>query len=82
MPYCPILYTLCTMPVPTPSEATLALVRAMVHVERVLLGGEVSLDIRALTQYSGQGRCREVRWTCDTADRYRAEHSTELNYSR
>merc|ERR1719195_1361369 len=41
------------------SEETRALVRAMEsRVERVILGfeGEVILDIRALTQYSGQGK--------------------------
>ena len=32
-------------------------------LERVVLrySGEVNLDIRALTQYSGQGKCEEVK---------------------
>ena len=58
------------------SEETRALVRVMEsRVERVGLGsyGEVSLDITALTQYSGQGKCGEVRCYNDTADRYREE---------
>ena len=33
--------------------------------------GEVILDISALAQYSGQGKCRRVRYWCDTADKYR-----------
>ena len=56
------------------SEETRALVRAMeTRVERVLLGGEESLDITALTQYSGQGKCGQVEWYGDAADRYREE---------
>ena len=58
------------------SEETMELVRAMeTYVERVVLGGwrEVSLDIRALTQYSGQGKCGQVEWYDETADRYREE---------
>ena len=44
---------------------TWALVQAMESgVERVVLGGEVSLDITALTQYSGQGKCRRVKCKC------------------
>ena len=60
------------------SEETRALVRAMESgVERVVLGkvcqlGDVSLDITALTKYSGQGKCWEVRYN-DTGDRYREE---------
>ena len=45
------------------SEETRALVRAMEsRVEEVELGewGDLSLDITALTQYSGQGMCRHV----------------------
>jgi len=57
---------------------TRALVRAMEsRVEMVFLGkmwtwmhGGVSLDITALIQYSGQGKCREVWCWTDTADRY------------
>ena len=55
------------------SEETRALVRAMESgVECVRLGawGDVYLDITALTQYSGQGKCREVWCDLDTADRY------------
>ena len=44
------------------SEETRALVRAMeTGVEKLTLGnglGDVRLDITALTQYSGQGKCR------------------------
>ena len=45
------------------------------NVERVVLGdwGEVSLDIRALTLYSGLGKCREIKCWYHTADRYRQE---------
>ena len=32
--------------------------------------GSVGLDIRALTQYSGQGKCKEVWCYGHTADRY------------
>ena len=59
------------------SEETRALVRAMEsRVERVILGstfkGEWSLDIRALTRYSGQGRCKNlIIW--DSGDRYLEE---------
>ena len=56
------------------SEETRALVRAMeTGVELVVLGrgGEMSLDIRALTQYSGQGKCEWV--SCHYADKYREE---------
>ena len=45
------------------TEETQALVRAMeLRLECGVMGvtGEVSLDITALTQYSGQGKCREV----------------------
>ena len=47
------------------TEETRALVRAMEsRVETVLLAGkgEVKLDIRALTQYSGQRKCEEVKY--------------------
>ena len=61
------------------SEETQALVRAMEsRVETVTLGdwGDVSLDIRALTQYSGQGKCWRVSCSDDTAVRYREEVNT------
>ena len=60
------------------SEDTQALVRAMeTHVETVKLGGrgEVSLDITALTQYSGRGRCEELICYNETAKRYQSWHS-------
>ena len=52
-------------------------------VERVRLYGELTLDIEALTKYSGQGRCWEVRldrpvkeMEMDTAASYREELRT------
>ena len=33
----------------------------------------MSLDINVLTQYSGQGKCKEVMCNNDTADRYGEE---------
>ena len=56
------------------SEETRALVRAMESgVETVSLGydGEVSLDITALTQYSGQGKCRSLTFYHNSRNRYR-----------
>ena len=56
------------------SEETRALVRAMEsRVEGLWLGGggEVSLDITALTQYSGQGKCRWLTCCRNTRNRYR-----------
>ena len=48
------------------SEETRALVRAMESdVTAVQLSVGVSLDIRALTQYRGQGRCEEVWYEAD-----------------
>ena len=35
--------------------------------------GEVSLDIRALTQYSGQGKCEGVGFYRGTAVRYKKD---------
>ena len=59
------------------SEETQALVRAMEsRVEEVRLHREVTLDIRDLMEYSGQGKCREVRCYGDTADRYREQLRT------
>ena len=57
------------------SEETQALVRAMEsRVEYVRLFGEVTLDIRVLMEYSGQGKCREGRCyrgtECYSSDRY------------
>ena len=54
------------------SEETQALVQAMEsRVEEVRLHREVTLDIRDLMEYSGQGKCRKVG--CYSAQRYR-EH--------
>ena len=60
------------------SEETQALVQAMEsRVEEVRLHREVTLDIRALMEYSGQGKCREVGCGMgDTADRYREQLRT------
>ena len=58
------------------SEETQALVRSMESgVEKVGLEFGVTLDIEALTEYSGQGVCREV-WLWNTAARYREEMRT------
>ena len=55
-------------------EETQALVRALEsRVEQVGLNGGVTLDIRVLTSYNGQGKCRWLRCLQDTAPRYR-EH--------
>ena len=55
------------------SVETRALVRAMeTRVERVELQ-EVNLDITALTQYSGQGRCRLVEYYNDFEGRSKKE---------
>ena len=55
-------------------EETQALVRAMeTRLERVMLSEGVTLDIRALFKYSGQGKCREVRCDRDTMARYKEE---------
>ena len=46
-------------------EETQALVRAMEsHVEHVHIGDEVTLDIEALAEYSGQGVCKKVVLWC------------------
>ena len=42
-------------------------------VERVELCKEVTLDIEALTKYSGQGQCHGVYCYGDTAARYSEE---------
>ena len=57
-------------------EETWALVRAMEsHVDMVVLGlyGDVRVDMMALTQYNGQGKCQWVRCWHDTARKYREE---------
>ena len=53
---------------------TLALVQAMESgVEWVELRGEVSLDMEALSEYSGHGVCRRVVLWGDAADRYKGD---------
>ena len=59
------------------SEETQALVRAMEsRVERVRLYYKVTLDIRDLMKYSGQGKCRKMGCYNDTAPRYREQLRT------
>ena len=59
------------------SEETQALVRAMEsRVEDVELGDGVTLEIRNLMEYSGQGKCRKVRCYNDTKDRYKEQLRT------
>ena len=58
-------------------EETRALVQAMESaVENVTLSGQVTLDMEALTEYSGQGVCREVELQNDTAHIYNEEMRT------
>ena len=58
-------------------EETRALVQAMESgVEKVKLWPQVTLDIEALTGYSGQGVCRHVELQDDTMDRYKEEMVT------
>ena len=58
-------------------ERTKALVRAMESgVEIVRLNEEVTLDIWALIEYSGQGKCSYVVCYSDTAPRYREQLRT------
>ena len=58
-------------------EETQALVRAMDSgVEELVLDREVTLDIRDLMEYSGQGKCRWVWCSNDTADRYKEQLRT------
>ena len=55
-------------------EETLVMVQAMeTGVEKVRLDEKVTLDIEALTEYSGQGICREVKCYDNTAARYRED---------
>ena len=50
-------------------EETRALVQAMESgVENVVLGGEVTLDMEALTDYSGQGRCCMIMCIANNPD--------------
>ena len=59
------------------SEETQALVRAMESgVGKVELDDGVTLEIRVLMEYSGQGKCRKVRCDRDTKDKYKEQHRT------
>ena len=61
------------------TEETKALVRAMeTRVGTVTLGnkGEVSLDIRALTEYSGKGKCAQLTFYDQTATQYLKDLTT------
>ena len=60
------------------SEETKALVRAMESgMEWVQMWEEVTLDIRVLMEYSGQGKCRMMKFpSSDTAGRYREQLRT------
>ena len=59
------------------SEATQGLVRSMESgVEEVRLFGGVTLDIRVLIEYNGQGKCSEVMCYSDTAPRYKEQLRT------
>ena len=59
------------------SEETKAMVQAMdSRVERVELNMWTTLDIRDLMEYNGQGRCRKVKCTFETKDRYREQLRT------
>ena len=58
-------------------EETQALVQAMEFgVEKVTLLEEVTLDMEALTQYSGQGVCWKVKLSGEITPRYREELRT------
>ena len=59
------------------SEETQALVRAMEsRVEEVHLCAELTLDIKILLEYNGQGKCMEVRCQTEFKDRYREQLRT------
>ena len=59
------------------SKKTQALVHAMEsRVEWVELNGGVTLDIRDLIEYNGQGKCRQMECFRDTADRYKEQLRT------
>ena len=59
------------------SEETRALVRAMEsRVEKVQLCAELTLDIKILLEYNGQGECMEVRCRTEFKDRYREQLRT------
>ena len=59
------------------SEETQALVQAMEsHVEQVWLGWGVTLDIRVLMKYNGQGKCWKVLCDRDTTRKYEEQLRT------
>ena len=59
------------------SEETQALVQAMEsRVEKVKLWREVTLNIRILMDYNGQGKCWELECVCDTADKHKGQLRT------
>ena len=59
------------------SEETRALVRAMEsRVEEVHLCSELTLDMRVLMEYNGQGKCTVVHFRKDFKDRYREQLKT------
>ena len=59
------------------SKETQALVRAMEsHVEEVELDGDVTLDIKVLMEYNGQGKCRKLICNYIAATRYRDQLNT------
>ena len=58
-------------------EETRALVQAMESsVEEVVLGWDLTLDMEALAEYSGQGVCRQVLLSSDSVSRYQEELKT------
>ena len=58
-------------------EETQALVQAMEsRVEKVKLWREVTLNIRILMDYNGQGKCWELECVCDTADKHKGQLRT------
>ena len=59
------------------SEQTRALVRAMEsRIENVMLSEDVRIDIRAVMEYSGQGKCEVVKCFYDSAARYKEDLRT------
>ena len=59
------------------SEETQALVQAMEsRVEEVGLYEEVTIDVRVMMKYNGQGKCRKVLLHAGTARRYKEQLRT------
>ena len=46
------------------------------HVEEVVLGWDLTLDMEALAEYSGRGVCRQVLLSSDSVTRYHEELTT------